>query len=60
MTLKDVFETFIGEYTPDYTAADFGQLDIPYILGAILLIVMAATLIKSLRMIFMGVIGRDR
>lgn len=59
MTLKDVLETFIGEYTPDYTATDLGQLDIPYILGGILLIVLCVTVIKSIRMIFTGVVSRE-
>lgn len=53
-TFKDLFISFVGEYTPDYTSTDWGQLDIPWIAGAILLIVLLVTFFKALRFILGG------
>lgn len=53
-TFKDLLITFIGPYTPDLTASDWGQIDWPWIAGAILLIVLLVTFFKALRFILGG------
>lgn len=53
-TFKDLLITFIGPYTPDLTANDWGQIDWPWIAGAVLLIVLLVTFFKALRLILGG------
>lgn len=54
MTVKDYLESIIGAYTPDYTAQSFGQIDWPWILSAILIIVLVVTFMKCLRFVLGG------
>lgn len=53
-TFKDLLTTFIGVYTPDLTANDWGQIDWVWIAGAILLIVLIVTFFKAIRFILGG------
>lgn len=53
-TFKDLLTTYVGVYTPDYTASDWGQIDFAWIAGAILLIVLIVTFFKALRFILGG------
>ena len=57
-TFKDLLTTFIGTYTPDLTASDWGQIDWPWIMGAILLIVLIVTFFKAIRFILGGVVKK--
>lgn len=53
-TIKDWLISIIGEYTPDYTAANFGQIDYIWIASAILLIVLVVVFFKALRFVLGG------
>ena len=57
-TFKDLLITFIGTYNPDLTANDWGQIDWPWIMAAVLLIVLIVTFFKAIRFILGGVVKR--
>lgn len=54
MTIKDYLFQIIGTYEPDYTAANFGQIDYAWILSAVLLIVLVVSFFKALRFVLGG------
>lgn len=53
-TIKEWIISIIGEYTPDYTATNFGQIDYVWIASAILLIVLVIVFFKALRFVLGG------
>lgn len=57
-TFKDLLTTFVGTYTTDTTATDWGQIDWPWIMGAVLLIVLIITFFKAIRFILGGVVHK--
>ena len=49
---KQLLIQFVGEYTPDYQASDWGQIDWVWILGAIVLLHLLICFFKAIRHIF--------
>ena len=54
-TFKDLLITYVGPYTPDFTATDWGQIDWVWIASAILLIVLIVTFFKAIRFVLGGI-----
>lgn len=53
-TFKDLLISYVGPYTPDLTANDWGQIDWVWIASAILLIVLVVTFFKAIRFVLGG------
>lgn len=53
-TIKEWLVAIIGEYTPDLTATDWGQIDFVWITSAVLLIVLVVVFFKALRFVIGG------
>lgn len=53
-TIKDWLISIIGNYEPDYSATNFGQIDYVWILSAVLLIVLIVVFFKALRFVLSG------